>query len=307
MEKKNNPVTLFPQDPREEYYAERVDRNIGWITKEEQATLHRSTIGIAGCGGMGGRLAEIFLRLGVGELRIADNELFDASNINRQFAAARSSIGRPKACETAERLREITDDSTVVVFPDGITEESAASFVAGCDVVCDEVEFWCIGARILLHLTAHAHEVPVFLANTVGFGSHVFLFNECGQSMEECIGIPYGEAAMLEEKIREGRASGEEIMRVMLAVTNGLFPEWPEYCKESSLIENRAFTRDRLLREGRGSIIATNPSLAAGFLADRILLYLLKDSAVARDVAAVPQAPGYLYLDAATMKAKVVS
>jgi molybdopterin/thiamine biosynthesis adenylyltransferase len=296
-----------PNNPDLAYYAERIDRNIGWITEEEQEMLRRSVIGIAGCGGMGGRLAEIFLRLGVGEIRIADGEVFDVSNINRQFAASRGSVGRNKALETAERLREITDDTTVVVYPGGITRESAPEFVEACDVICDEVEFWCVAARILLHATARSSRVPVFVANTIGFGSHIYLFTEQSCTMEKCLGIAYEEAAVLEQKIREGNASEREIARTMFAVTRGLFPEWLEYSADSSPIQNKTFTRDRLIREGRGAIIATNPPFATGFLADRVLLYLLKNSHIARDVVELPLAPGYLYLDAAKMLARVVT
>src|SRR3989338_5770836 len=81
---------LYPHNPDESFYWERVDRNIGWITREEQALLRNATVGIAGCGGMGGMIAERLLRLGVGEMRIADPEVFDISNINRQFAATRN-------------------------------------------------------------------------------------------------------------------------------------------------------------------------------------------------------------------------
>ena len=88
---------LLPKNPDEEFYRERIDRNIGWITKEEQKMLRTKAIGIAGCGGMGGLLAQIFIRLGIGEIHIADCEVFDVSNLNRQFAAARGTIGVSKA------------------------------------------------------------------------------------------------------------------------------------------------------------------------------------------------------------------
>src|SRR5260221_227148 len=145
---------LLPQNPDQVYYAERTDRNIGWITPDEQEMVHGSVIGVAGCGGMGGQLAEKLLRLGVGEIHITDSEDFDISNINRQFAAGRSTVGKSKAFETANMMRTITDDSTIVVDPRGIQEETVYGFVRGCDVICDEIEFWCVGARILLHRVA---------------------------------------------------------------------------------------------------------------------------------------------------------
>jgi hypothetical protein len=59
---------FVPANVNEEYYSERTDRQIGWITREEQNDIIRpKAIGVAGCGGMGGALAEIFIRLGINE------------------------------------------------------------------------------------------------------------------------------------------------------------------------------------------------------------------------------------------------
>ena len=132
---KNTVYRLTPVDQNAGYYSERIDRNIGWITQDEQETVRNSVVGIAGCGGMGGLVASILLRLGVGEIRIADCEEFDISNINRQFGAKRSTVGTSKALATARDLRAITDDSTIVVYPQGISEETAEDFLRGCDIV----------------------------------------------------------------------------------------------------------------------------------------------------------------------------
>ena len=124
---------LLPKDFSQSYYDERTDRNIGWITREEQEMLKNSVVGIAGCGGMGGLVAATLLRLGVGEIRIADIEVFDRSNLNRQFAASKNTIGKSKAFETAKILRDISDDTKIAVYPQGITEETAENFSEKCD------------------------------------------------------------------------------------------------------------------------------------------------------------------------------
>jgi len=112
------------------------------------------TIGIAGCGGMGGLVAQILLRAGIGTIKIADTEVFDASNINRQFGAQRHTIGQNKAITTAKMLRATSDDTSIHVYPKGITEEYVDSFVDGCDLILDEIEYWSLAGRILLHIKA---------------------------------------------------------------------------------------------------------------------------------------------------------
>lgn len=297
---------LLPRNADPDYYRERTDRNIGWITREEQETIRCATVGIAGCGGMGGRVAELLLRLGVGELRIADNEVFDVSNINRQLAATRSTVGMSKAFATAKMMRDITDDTTILVYPGGVNEDVVFDFVRGCDVICDEIEFWCLGSRILLHRAAREAGVPVFVGNSLGFGSQLFLFTPAGMTMEKCLGIAYDEARALQDKVQTRGASNAELARIVGIAARTLCSEWPEYCSEESPVKNRVLTEARLLREGRGSVIAANIALAAGFVADQIALYLLRGSAVKRTAAEIPEMPGYCYLDAAAIEAKVV-
>ncbi len=293
---------LLPKNADQAFYRERTDRNIGWITREEQEIIRGSTIGIAGCGGMGGQLAEKFLRLGIGEIRVTDSEVFDISNINRQFAATRSTIGKSKAFETARFTRAVSDDFTLVVDSRGIQENTVEPFLSGCDVVCDEIEFWAAGARILLHRHARAHKIPIFNCNTIGFGTRLFLFTHSSSTMEECLGLTYEEARDLQKKVQTKNATPEEIQHLKESVLRGLLPEFPEYCAPQHRIKNR----ERLFEEGKAPIVATNPPMATGFLANRILLYLLKDSSVKRDITPTPEMPAYLYFDAARMEAKVV-
>lgn len=289
------------------FYRERIDRNLGWITEEEQGMIRDSVVGIAGCGGMGGLLASIFVRLGVGEVRIADSEAFDASNINRQFAAARGTVGKSKAFETAKMVRSIADDTTLAVYPQGIQEETVESFLDGCNVVCDEIEFWAVGARILLHKEARARRVPIFNCNTVGFGTRLFFFEPDGYTMEELLGFDYETARGLQSRIQAKSASHGEVEGVMRAVLNGLVPELPEYSAPGEPWQNRDNVDRRLFQEGRAMIVSTNPPMASGFVADHVLFHLLRASSVRRDLVKPVPAPGYLYFDAGFHVAKAVT
>jgi len=297
---------LPPRDPSDTYYRMRTDRNLGWITPAEQQRLRGATIGIAGCGGMGGMLGSIFVRLGVGEIRISDCEVFDESNINRQFAATRRTVGQSKALTTAAAIREISDDTHLVVYPQGVCEETVDSFTKGCDIICDEIEFWAVGARILLHQQARRHGVTVFNCNTVGFSTRLFKFTPDSQTMEQRLDMDYEMAMKLQRVCQHGIATEEQRRRVMMSVISGLVPELPEYSPQDPEYQARKVVLARLMREGRASIIATNPPLASGFLADHILLHLLDNyGLVKRTYKQVPPVPSYLIFDAALLSASV--
>ena len=71
--------------------------------------------------------------MGVGTLKISDIETFDASNINRQFGATINTIGKPKTFATANALRNIADDTHIVVYPNGVNEQDISGPPPGVD------------------------------------------------------------------------------------------------------------------------------------------------------------------------------
>lgn len=294
--------SLIPNESDMSFYYERTDRNIGWISREEQEMLRHKTVGISGCGGMGGLIASILLRVGIGRIKIADVEKFDISNMNRQFGATKKTIGVSKAFATARALRDITDDTIIDVYPRGINEQDVDHFLDGCDIVLDEIEYWAIGARILLHQRARARNIPIINCNTVGFGTRLFLFLPDSLPVEECLELSYEEAKELEQKIATRSATSAEKLRVMDAVTRTFVPELPIYAAPNEPCGHPAVLNKRLFEEGKAPIIGSNPPLASGFVSDHTVLYLLKDSGVTRNTIILPPMPAYLYFDAAHMK-----
>jgi molybdopterin-synthase adenylyltransferase len=83
------------------------ERNFPSLNAAEQLRLFRSTVLVAGLGGLGGFLAELLARVGVGRLLLADGDHFTPANLNRQLLATQETLGLNKAEVTARRLREI--------------------------------------------------------------------------------------------------------------------------------------------------------------------------------------------------------
>jgi molybdopterin/thiamine biosynthesis adenylyltransferase len=288
---------LLPRDRGSRFYAERTDRNLGWITEDEQSLLRRSTVAVAGCGGMGGVAAELLLRAGIGEIRIADLELFDPSNIHRQIAAGVDTVGTSKVLATARRLRSITDDTTLVVYPQGVVPATFAHFIDGADLVLDEVEAWAIAARIGLHQEARRQGVHVINCNSVGAGTRLFLFTPEGDTMENCLGLTYEAALAFHSRVQAGSATQSERKRMAEAVIKGLLPELPEYSPSDPTERTARNLYRRLVEEGKAMILASNPYGAASFLVTHSIFHLLRHSGIIRDIVRPIPMPGYLYRD----------
>ncbi len=119
---------------------ERYIRNLGALTERECAALRTKTVFVAGCGGLGGYLIEMLLRLGVGTIRAADGDTFEASNLNRQLLSAPSSLGLSKAEAAARRAALVNPDVRFIPIPEFVTEENASALIRGCDAVLDALD-----------------------------------------------------------------------------------------------------------------------------------------------------------------------
>ena len=75
--------------------------------------LKKSKIAVFGVGGVGGYTVEALARSGIGTLHLYDDDTVSESNLNRQIAALRSTLGHPKAEVMARRVRDINPDCHV--------------------------------------------------------------------------------------------------------------------------------------------------------------------------------------------------
>ena len=74
----------------------RLSRHASLTGTEQQLSLLRSVVAIAGCGGLGGHVAMLLARLGLGRLVLLDPDRVQESNINRQVCADIETVGSLK-------------------------------------------------------------------------------------------------------------------------------------------------------------------------------------------------------------------
>ncbi len=168
---------------------QRFERNLGFLSIEEQERLNNSCISIAGVGGDGGLLAIQLSRLGVGKLKLADPEIFEIENINRQAACNRNTIGVNKAEAIGEVIRAINPDGDVSIYNDGISMENAEEFVKDSDLVIDETEYTRHEFAVILARNARKYNIPNLTVMNLGFGALVTTFHPDQQTLEKILGL----------------------------------------------------------------------------------------------------------------------
>ena len=98
--------------------------------------VRAATVGIAGLGGLGSNIAAMLARLGVGKLVIADFDIVDPSNLNRQNYFV-SHIGMEKSVATKDLLAQINPYTKVVAHATRITATNAKKLFSKCSIICE--------------------------------------------------------------------------------------------------------------------------------------------------------------------------
>lgn len=173
-------------------YARAVSRNRGFVSSEEQDVLQRSHVAIAGVGGDGGLLAIQLARLGVGKFTIADPEVFEVENLNRQAGASVETIDRNKAAVIGETLRSISPEASVRVFENGVTPSNVDDFFAGVDLLIDETEITTPEIAVLLAQRAREQKISNMTVLNIGFACLATSFVPGGRTLEEMLGLDGG-------------------------------------------------------------------------------------------------------------------
>ncbi len=170
-------------------YDDAFSRNIGWVTEAEQQLLRHARVGIGGLGGVGGVHLLTLARLGIGRFSIADFDVFDIVNFNRQVGATVSSLKEPKIDVLANMVKDINPEIDLRLFPAGVLEENLEAFLDDVDVYVDGLDFFAFSARRMTFAACERKGIPVVTAAPLGLGVALLVFGPGGMSFEDYFGF----------------------------------------------------------------------------------------------------------------------
>ena len=150
---------------------ERYVRNMKTFSLDEQIILLRSRVGIFGLGGLGGAVTEILTRVGIGTLRLIDGDIFEDSNLNRQFLSTPDLIATSKAAAAAQKVRQINPSIVVEQYNENLNDSNALSLIENSDVAVDCLDN--VPSRFSLEHAAKQIGSPLVSAAVAGVSGHV--------------------------------------------------------------------------------------------------------------------------------------
>lgn len=254
----------------DERYRERFARTFGIMTEDEMERVRATALGIAGLG-MGGSQFIDLVRLGFERFHVADPDVYERTNINRQRAARESTIHTRKDEALIAEARDINPAVEVQAFADGVQPGNVDSFLDGLDWVVDTIDVYAMDCKLLLHERARERGLPVVSSATLGHGGVVMVFDASTPSFAE-----------LSEITPDGDR-GENLEKFV----RFLMPEVPGYMLEQA---QRA-----MAGQGHIPFVVTGVEFAAGIVGVQLLNHLL-------DMGARPKAPQGIYCDPVALR-----
>ena len=104
---------------------------------EGQERLKASRVLLVGTGGLGSPLALYLAAAGVGTIGLVDDDVVDASNLQRQVIHGTSNIGEHKVDSATRAIHEINPSVEVVAHKQFLTSENALDVIEPYDLVID--------------------------------------------------------------------------------------------------------------------------------------------------------------------------
>jgi sulfur-carrier protein adenylyltransferase/sulfurtransferase len=144
------------------------------IGQEGQVKLLRTKMLCLGAGGLGSPVALYLAAAGVGTLGIIDDDVVDASNLQRQILHATDRIGLPKVESAQKTIAGLNPDVKVVPYQARLTSENVLDILKDYDVIVDGVDNF--PTRYLLNDAALKLGKPVVHASIYRFEGQITCF-----------------------------------------------------------------------------------------------------------------------------------
>ncbi len=139
-----------------------------------QRKLLQAKVLIIGAGGLGSPSAVYLALAGVGTIGIADFDVVDVSNLQRQILHHNDDVGRPKVVSAKEAIAAYNPDTNVVPHEEWLTSENAMGIVSQYDIVVNGADNF--PSRYLINDAAYLCGKPLVDGSILIFDGQTTVF-----------------------------------------------------------------------------------------------------------------------------------
>ena len=152
---------------------------------EGQIKLLKAKVLCIGAGGLGSPSSMYLAAAGIGTIGMIDDDMVDASNLQRQILHATDRIGTAKVDSAETTLRGLNPDVKVDKHRTRITSDNAAELIAPYDVIVDGADNFA--TRYLVNDVALRLGKPVIHASIFRFEGQITVFPANGSPCYRCL------------------------------------------------------------------------------------------------------------------------
>jgi molybdopterin/thiamine biosynthesis adenylyltransferase/rhodanese-related sulfurtransferase len=102
-----------------------------------QDKLRRSSVLVIGTGGLGSPVALYLAAAGIGRIGLADFDVVDETNLQRQIIHGTKDVGRPKLYSARERMLDVNPNIEVILHETAVDSSNALEIMSGYNVIVD--------------------------------------------------------------------------------------------------------------------------------------------------------------------------
>lgn len=146
------------------------------IGEEGMRRLREGRVALLGCGALGSVCGMYLAGAGVGNIRIADFDTIDVSNLQRQLFYSSAEVGKRKSETLARRMRDLNPGCEVECFDRLITEKGAADYFSECDFVIDATDN--SSSKFMTDRICHELGIPYCIGGVAGFNGQVMSWSK---------------------------------------------------------------------------------------------------------------------------------
>jgi molybdopterin/thiamine biosynthesis adenylyltransferase/rhodanese-related sulfurtransferase len=150
-----------------------------------QKKLLASKIVCIGAGGLGSPSSMYLAAAGIGTLGMIDDDVVDASNLQRQILHGTDRLGRPKVDSAEQTLKNLNPDVQVMKHRARLTSHNAVELLASYDVIIDGADNFA--TRYLVNDVALKLAKPVVHASIFRFEGQLTVFPAQGAPCYRCL------------------------------------------------------------------------------------------------------------------------
>ncbi len=160
-------------------------------------TLKSKSVTIVGVGGVGGYVAELLVRAGIGRIKLVDFDNVSPSNINRQVVAFVDTIGKSKVEVLKEILLKINRNLICEIVDERLTAENVEKIITPCHMCIDAID--SVADKVALITFCKTHNINIISAMGAGNRTSIprFILTDIFKTHDD------GLAKVIRKKLRE--------------------------------------------------------------------------------------------------------